>query len=254
MSKPGGGLLGELRNAIEEMRIHVALLEEADKEIEAMEAKRDLPKNLERERRFYERRGDEHLRLIRREVRKSHAKAFVKMRAPKIARAAAIVVALIAIGMTTAVATIPNVRIMVLELLVRMEPEYTELGLQKIDLVPMDVPEEWKGKYYPEYIPEGYNIIEVSDSFNFSSISYSNIQGRSIFFGEYQESYQINFDTENAQIEDRRIRGMQAVLSEKDGTIYLTWSDDENYFLLEYEGEKEEAIRIAESVEGINQN
>lgn len=251
MSMPRDGLLGELRDAIDEMRIHVALIEEADKEIELLETQRELEENLEHERKFFKKYSDEQLRLIRQEIRKAHVKAFIKKRIPRIARAAAIVIALITIGMTTAVATMQSVRIMVLELLIGMEPQYSEVELRETLFVPVVVPEEWEGMYYPTYIPDGYSVIKVISSNSHSVASYTTAEGANFSFMECRENTSINYDTEDAEIEERRIHGMPAKLSVKNGTINLTWANDDSYFVLNYNGGKDEAMKIADSVSRI---
>lgn len=252
MPEQRDGLKHEMNEHIIATMLHLALLDLADEEIDELESQRDLPENLEQESLFYEKHDNTFLDLIEREIRKQKLKRFVKNRVPRFLRSAVIVIALALVGLTTAIAAVPGARIILLEFLVRMESQYTELGFREKPPALMNFPTEWQGAHYPSYIPEGYGLIEIVNTEDYHLVTYSNARNQSLFFGEYCEDAQTNFDTENARIENRKIHGAPAMLSEKDGIVHLSWVIDDTYYLLKYDGAANEVVQIAESVTKAN--
>ena len=80
-------------------------------------------------------------------------------------------------------------------------------------------------------------------------ITYKNEDGEEII---YKQSKITNgtsiIDTENAEIEDMLINGYKGQLILKNGTGNLIWFDDEYFYSIRSTIEKEELIKMGESI------
>jgi len=101
----------------------------------------------------------------------------------------------------------------------------------------------------PEYIPNGFKKIEVDELYTIRIISYENEKGDVII---YQQNYITNgkiiLDTEHANIENVKINNYQGQIISKNETNQLVWLSEEYYFNILPTLEKEELIKIAESL------
>ena len=55
-------------------------------------------------------------------------------------------------------------------------------------------------------------------------------------------------DTENANISFENINGVDATVIEKDGWVAIVWSANSRLFVIDMDGTKDEAIKVASSV------
>ena len=147
------------------------------------------------------------------------------------------------IGLSTAVATVQSVRINVLNFITEIEDRYTALYLQESGAT-IEIPEGWNGLYYMTYIPEGFVPVEWGEN----EVIYVDEIGNVLGFCEYEHGATCNLDTENAEITYEPIRGKSALVVEKDGWVAITWSEGNRFIVIDLMGEKDEALRIAESV------
>lgn len=101
----------------------------------------------------------------------------------------------------------------------------------------------------PEYIPTGFKKIEVDELYTIRIISYENKKGDIII---YQQNYITNgkiiLDTEDANIENVKINNYQGQIISKNETNQLIWFSEEYYFNILSTLEKEELIKIGESI------
>ncbi len=101
------------------------------------------------------------MRTISRSVTLERARYFSAVTLPKIARAAAVCLLVFFLGLTTAIATVRPVRVKVLELIVNIEQEYTEIRLRDRSAIPLAVPDGWEGEYYLTAVPEGFSVVQI---------------------------------------------------------------------------------------------
>lgn len=155
-----------------------------------------------------------------------------KRRFPRCARVIAAVALLVMVSVGSAMATIHMVQICLLKLDVQTYPERTSYGLVPSDEA-VDVPAEWKGDFYPAYIPEGFEF----DRCYPNDAIYLDKDGRCLDFSEATYGSVTNLDTENANLSSVFINGADATLIEKDGSVlflsagYLRtsmWTDSVN--------------------------
>lgn len=195
---------------------------------------------------MYERSKPKIARLFDLEARWTVRKRFIKHTLPRITQVAAAVLLVFFIGITTAVATVHAVRIRVLEFLINMEDQYAELSLIEKDDITLDVPNEWKGRVYLSYIPEGFKLSHVGKEGY--KVFYEDGKGHTITFTEYNADFEVNMDVENSEIRHIDIKGETALMATKDGTSLITWANYDRFYLLRVDSSPEDAERIAQEM------
>lgn len=186
------------------------------------------------------------IRIIHQEFDKKSRRYFVRKTLPRALQVFAGVVLLFFLSLTAATATSHAVRVKVLTFIINMEDTYTELSLENIDDDFFEVPIEWKGTYYMSYIPDGFNLDEIDANIN-AAYFYS-IDGRQLEFRESSENNYVNIDTETSIINEAYIHGSKGLIIVKNNTVNISWSQDNHFFVIRYDGSIEEAQRIAENV------
>jgi len=204
-------------------------------EMDAFFAKQDV-KNLER---------------IQRHFRRHRARVFFRQTLPRVGQIAAVIIAVVAVAGSVAIATSHTLRVQVMQLLVNIEEEYTELKLQENPAASFDIPAEWGGENYPSYIPDGFILGAVHSNSSYSSVSYSDTtgEGRKLYFSELGESAEANLDTEASAIKPIQIHGYHGTVAIKGTKISAYWDDGRHYFILITEGLDEPTfMRVADGV------
>jgi len=147
------------------------------------------------------------------------------------------------------VASSDTLRAAVFDLVFTRQATHTEIQLVENTQKAFEVPAEWKGRYYPSFIPEGYKMVKIdSEEETSSTISLINIDGHLMHFSENTLDTYTNIDTENANVKNVLIRGYKSLMFIKNGRVILVWSADERYFILNIAGDENAAIQVAESL------
>ena len=191
------------------------------------------------------------LRVIRRAIRKRKLKQFAQHTLPKLGKVAASILLTLFIGLSVAIASVQTVRVRVLELLINIENEYTELSLQENPDSSFDVPPEWDGNYYPSKIPKGFVVTQIESMFENSFVSYvlEDDKSTKITFFEQGEDTYANLDTEDASISTKLVKGSPALVAIKGNRVSIAWATDNVYFVLIFQGlQVNEAMAVADSV------
>lgn len=185
--------------------------------------------------------------LIDQKLKKIRRKKFWQRVIPKACRVTAMVLLACYLSLTVAIAASSTVRVAIFEFILQTEDEYTQVWMVDDKTKYIKVPAEWKGFYYPSYIPEGYELYEVDPTF--IEVYYLDDQNNRLCFMEGTDGDSVLFDTEDAGMEYIDLHGTEALLSQKGRWTTVVWSIDNRFFLLELENcEKEIAIEIARSV------
>lgn len=186
------------------------------------------------------------LAAIRRSLRRDRARHALTKTLPRVGRVAAALLLVFYIGLSTAVATVESVRISFAKFIMNIGSEYAELGFDDTSVEYAEVPAEWPGSYYPSYIPEGFVLRETDR--NLWEVEFSDAVGNRLSFSELGPDTYTNIDTEDSELEFIELHGAQALVAEKAGRTFVTWSVDNRYFIVRLEGPRQEAIEIARSV------
>jgi hypothetical protein len=191
------------------------------------------------------------LRIIRNAIRKRKLKKFAQQTLPKAGKVAASILLVLFIGLSVAIASVQSVRVRVLEILINIEDEYTELSLQENPGSSFDVPAEWSGSFYPSKIPEGFTISQIEGMFGNAFVSYVPDDDKSnrITFLEQGEDTYANLDTEDAVLSSTMVKGSPALFVVKGKTVSVAWATDNLYFVLICQGlQEKDVLAIANSV------
>lgn len=230
----------ELRGDLSILKLRIALLEEQEDELIHIEKDYDTDEGLQK---LIKAGEPKVLRHINRGYRKSRAKHFARKTIPRIANAAACLLLICYMGLTVAIAADSTVRIKIMNFIMNIEERYASFGFEDSGEF-MDIPTEWEGYYYPSYIPEGMTLTNALPE----TVLYTHSDGRYLWFDDMCDGAQGTLDTENATLDFVTINGHMALISEKEQWVSLLWNIDNRIIMLSYTGERDEAIRIAESV------
>ena len=188
------------------------------------------------------------LKLIERKLNKRLSKRFIIRTLPHTLQVVAITMLLLFIGLTTAIATVRPVRLKILEFLAEIEDNYATISLLN-DIEHATVPSEWKGEYFPHYVPEEFTFSRVDEFFNI--VHYIAPNDRILEFSESTDNeYKYASITTNERIAIE-INGNTGIACEVNDHTTIVWSTENTYFEICFSGELEEAQRIAESVQRI---
>lgn len=203
---------------------------------------------------FFARQDKENLRKIQVYSRKQQNRRFLRHALPRLAQAVAVLITVITIAGGVALATSHTVRVQVMQLLLSVEKEYTELSLVEDEEASFDVPADWQGDSFLMYIPEGMRVEQCLTSNDDYYIMYRGTDDRTtkLSFSESGAEVVTNIDTENAAIRTLMIRDNLGYISVKNDVVQVFWSDGTHYFIVCTEKLGEEiTIQIAQSVRSI---
>ena len=169
---------------------------------------------------------------------------------PRTMRFAVAALGILCIGLTTAFASNETFRVRVFSMFAEDHGQYTAIGLREDEQKAFDVPNGWEGMYYPTYIPDGFEVINVENlSEQIFLISFENKNNEYLTFEEMTEDAESNIDTENAQVYYTEIHGNTALVSVKADLTIVSWNEQNRILSVVFDGEVEEdALKVAKSV------
>ena len=169
---------------------------------------------------------------------------------PRTMRFAVAALGILCIGLTTAFASSETFRVRVFSMFAEDHGQYTAIGLREDEQKAFDVPNGWEGMYYPTYIPDGFEVINVENlSEQIFLISFENKNQEYLTFEEKTEDAESNIDTENAQVYYTEIHGNTALVSVKADLTIVSWKEQNRILSVVFDGEVEEdALKVAKSV------
>ena len=231
----------EIMQKIADLKIRLALQQEFEQEVDELVAEVD-PAGAGQSQPIREM-EEKVLRDIAVHTSRRRPQTAQKRRFPRCARVAAAIALLVMVSVGSAMTTVHMAQIGLLKLNIQTYPERTSYGLVPSDEA-VDVPAEWKGDFYPAYIPEGFEF----DRCRLNNVIYLDKDGRCLDFSEETYGSITNLDTENANLSSVFINGAEATLIEKDGWAAVVWSANNRLFIVDIDGGKDDALRVAASV------
>lgn len=183
-------------------------------------------------------------RLFRRVRRKKRMKAVRRY-----SIRAAVVILTLGVVATATIFSVDAFRIRFLNFVMDVNPTYTELQLKE---------EQTHGSYANNtielsYVPTGFVVEQERIVSNYLNISFRN-NGVSFSFSRSSIQVASTIDTENAELKNFTINGMEAILSAKEEVSILAWHDDRYAYEVLVDGNmpEDEIIQIAEGVKNLN--
>ena len=190
------------------------------------------------------------LKLIERKLNKQLSKRFIRKTLPRSLQIITVALLLFFIGLTTAIATVRPVRLRILDFIAQIEENYSVISMTFNDNDDNIVPEEWKGDYYPAYIPEDYDYSHIDEFLNI--VYYTAMDNRVLQFSEYEEADYSNINIDEKNAFDITINESDGIALSNGERTTITWCVDGTCFYINFIGDFDEAKRIAESVRLIN--
>ena len=228
--------------------LKLSLLQMQDDETQQVIAEMDPSASDAAYTRYKSKNGDRIKQLIPKWMQQEAHPRHARFTFQKAFRIAAVTIAILSIGLATAIAAVPAVRATVLTLLINMQEQYTELSLVEDSDVAITIPPQWQGDFFPSYIPTDYRFSYVETLGSKKSAIFTNESGSILEFSEMGEGVTTLIDTENAMNEFANIHGSVCLISTKNNHSSVVWMQNDKYFYLYFAGEKAEALRIAESL------
>ncbi len=165
---------------------------------------------------------------------------------------AAVFIVMIGVIFSISFTFVSGFRIQVLNLILSLEEKYTLIKLDdngNENIIADNLYVNWHNAYVPTYIPQGYNIYNLTNTLDFKTIDYINNEDDVINFCELNASMENTLDTENASlIKNVDINGNEGLLVVKDDKVSIAWSDNIKIFVIHTQLSIEETEKIAESV------
>ena len=162
---------------------------------------------------------------------------------------------ILCVGFTTAFASSASFRVRMFSMFKKDHGQYAAVKLQEDEQKAFDVPNGWEGMYYPSYIPAEFEVESVESLFGREFSVYMRDKNNSdvrLIFEEMSENNEMNVDTENARVYHTKIHGSDAIVSIKEKTSSIIWSENNRILSIMMDGDNEEQIlKVAESVKQI---
>ena len=168
---------------------------------------------------------------------------------PRLVNIAACIVVVLGIAAPFAIAYVEPIRIRVMELLIDIKDDHTELSFVEDTDAEFNVPEGYLGNYYPSYIPDGFELIDIGMLGD--ETTYENEASAKIYYSECTENDEISINTEGAVLSHAAVNGVEAFVAEQDTCVILTWAFEDKYFVLSADTSLDEALKMARSVRRI---
>lgn len=147
-------------------------------------------------------------------------------------KTAAIVVLILNMALTIAIAGNQEVRARFLELVMLSGDSYIDIRYHVSD-TEIPIPADWKVSYFPSYVPEGYTLQQYVAEDNFGFLEFTNVEGKIISIDIDSPNAATILNTENAQVTQVPLQNVIAtVLEQPYGMVDIVWSQGEYYFIV----------------------
>ena len=199
---------------------------------------------------FFQQYDRQNLARIEEHFRKQTARRFFTKTLPKIGQIAAVLIVVISVAGGIALASSSAIRVRVMQLLMNVEKEYTSFELVEDIDASFDVPVEWGGEYYPSFIPDDLDDLDIFNGFDHHSADiFTADRTRNLYYVEFGEGTSMNLDTENATTSTISINGHIGWISVKNDWINIYWANERRFFLVSTKNiDEETTMRIANRV------
>lgn len=230
------------------IRLAYAYQDAMEAEALSQESKRPLSAEERARRAAGYARFQEDLRAENARARRERIARNWRKHARRIVQVAACIVLILGIATPIAIATVDSVRAKVLQFLIDVQSDHTELSLVEDEAAAFDVPEGWQGSYFPSRIPEGYCFHGMSRAGDY--VEYANSDGDTISFDECTQDSFMDINSENAELSYEPVNGALAFVADGETKI-VTWANDERYFVVMSSLSKQQALEFAKNVRKI---
>lgn len=168
------------------------------------------------------------LAQIDRMVKRHERRATLHQRTKRFLNTAAAVLAIAFLSFSTAVAVSEPLRARFAEFLMKTTEEYVELRVQ-VNPDAAEIPADWIADYYPAYIPDGYELVNVYSENHLSQTVYKQ-DTNFIIYCSFPHTTATQLNLRNAETQTITIQGMEALLICLDHEYTIVFSNGFTYF------------------------
>lgn len=179
----------------------------------------------------------------------SEKKNKYKNKVNNIVTKAAIIFLTLALSMTVLTVSVEAFRVRVFNLIMENKEKYLEISIDEKNPIKNEKNFDAKGYYLPNYLPKEFEISNIDNFGKTTIITYINDNNDSILFNQAPIGANYQIDSENAELKDIDINGIEGIAIIKEGFTTLFWNNQEYGFILYSNIEIEELLKVGESLE-----
>ena len=195
--------------------------------------------------------SEKNTRLQKRRQRSQKAKRLLA----RAVQAAACLVLIAAVAMPVAIAHSPALRAKIMQLMMQLDAEKGEahFTFEETEQTLPPVPEGWSGRYYPAYIPQGFQVYAFDPAF--AMVEYRNGDAHQLYFSENDADAELWAGTDGSSVEPLTVGGQPGYIIDgvtSDGithTVTVVWQCGDRWFQAVTFGiDTAETLRVVNSV------
>jgi len=183
----------------------------------------------------------------KKQLKKLNQKRKFRFRVQLLSKRVAIFIALALVGIFVTTMSVEAFRIKLFNIVTEVTDKYTKVSIVETENG-LESQIDWDSYYAPVYIPEGYTYSNSEYFGEIKIIFYSDAADKEIQFSQTPVNPEYQIDTEDAVATDVIINAENGILVEKEGLLTLIWTTDEKTFHIIGEIERDEIIKMAESL------
>lgn len=174
----------------------------------------------------------------------------IRRRVLKLGKKIAAALIVISIVGTIVTMSVEAFRVRFFNLVIETSQKFSLVSQEEVGetQVVYEVPSEWGTYYYPEFLPEGYDLNSTRALNDTKIMIFSNGTNHDIVFSQGTLSGKSQIDSENGQVIEVDISGNNGVLAIKDDIKILNWSNNEMSFSIQGNVEESVILAIAERI------
>lgn len=143
-------------------------------------------------------------------------------------------------------------RIHFLNLFIESDEDHNRIDYIESE-ISLKLPEGWNGVYYPTYLPNGYNLLDAEASEHTKIVMFINPDNELLILTQNSNSMGMNIDSEQSDIEMVPINDNDGYMTNKDGMITISWSDNGTVLTLEGREKISIMLKIAEKIKKVSE-
>lgn len=178
----------------------------------------------------------------------SERKSKYKNKFNNIVTKAAAIFLVLALSMTVLTVSVDAFRVRALNLIMENKGKYLDISIDEKNPIENGRNLDPKG-YSPNYIPKEFEISNIDNFGKTTIITYTNDNNDSIMFNQAPIGANYQIDSENAELKDIDINGIEGIAIMKEGFTTLFWNNQEYGFILYSNIEMEELLKVAQSID-----
>lgn len=184
---------------------------------------------------------------LKRTAERNKRNALVKKYTTRVA------VVLLGLLLTSAIVTmsVEAFRVRFLNLFIESSEDHNRIDFIESE-VSLELPEGWNGVYYPTYLPDGYNLLDAQASEHTNIVMFIDSDNELLIFTQNSNDMGMNIDSEQSDIEMVPINDTDGYMTNKDGMITISWTENGTVLTLEGTEEISIIIKIAEKIKKVS--